>query len=364
MLRRGRRVQPPAAASKPATAWSTEDKSTLQKRLDPLHNRFRKQPLGFLTSEGSSLLCTPPDQIYDRLTSFLSNVSIVSGLVLSAIAGAALSPLDIDDFPAEKRGAAEAYNVVAALTVAIQLCVVLYSTFTLYILISASHNATAVYRSLTHMSKWLGFLEFATFIPALGSFGLIILAAHLRCGMTASYIVLGCCCALIVVFQAWFIVMCTHSFPYNAWAWSSVFGGFLWLSGRLQAEAKTHGELLVSQAKDGVLGGMDEDGDFVIDDLESKDQANQAADEAQAELTSWVHEALDLKPTRHEALVKGLLAAGLTRARMLEAVRFPSGFQTLCAMLDRDDLGLRPGDRLALASAAMRAGAEPAAGLS
>lgn len=148
------RVHPkPAPTRRAAAAWSPADKACLQRAIDPLHKGFRIQPFGFLRSEGSTLLCAPPSEVYERLTSILTNVGIVSGLVLSAIAGAALNPLNLADFP-EKRLAAEAYNVVAAVTVAAQLCVVLYCTFTLYIVISAAHNPTAVYRALVHMMRW------------------------------------------------------------------------------------------------------------------------------------------------------------------------------------------------------------------
>ena len=115
------------------------------------------------------MLCLPPGDIYERLTSMLTNASIVSGLVLSAIAGAALNPLDADDYPGLRRRV-EWYNAVAAVTVATQLCVVLYSTFSLFILTSNAHSPSATYRSLVHMARWIGFLEFMTFVPAMGCF--------------------------------------------------------------------------------------------------------------------------------------------------------------------------------------------------
>ena len=43
----------------------------------------------FWANEGISLLCAPPGEVYDRATAFVGNIAIVSGLVLSAIAGSA-----------------------------------------------------------------------------------------------------------------------------------------------------------------------------------------------------------------------------------------------------------------------------------
>ena len=68
----------------------------------------------------------------------------------------------------------------------------------------------------------VGFFEFMTFLPALGSLALIVLAAHLRCGAFASWFVLGTVCALVVVFQTSFDYVMCHALPYNAWAWSTI----------------------------------------------------------------------------------------------------------------------------------------------
>ena len=72
-----------------------------------------------------------------------------------------------------------------------------------------------------------------------------------------------------------------------------------------------------------------------------------------AELASWVEEALSLKPKAGSQVAQRLFAAGLTHARMVAAVAHPGGFQSLCDLLSRGNVGMRPGDALALASASM-----------
>ena len=332
------------------TTWSAADKATLQKTIDPLQNAFRKQPAGFLHSEATTLLCAPREEVYDRLTSFLSTCCMVSGLVLSAVAGAALHPLKADDFADDKESVVEAFNVVASLTVATQFCVVLYSTFTLYILISSAHDPSMVYRALMHMQRWIGFLEFATFVPAMGTFGLIAIAAYLHCGRTAGGVVLAACCALAVGFQAAFVAMCNKAFPYNSWAWATVASAaYPWLSPRVEKDARAHGELLLAQAKDGVLSALDKNNNCVID---AKGAAEESA--SRAELSPWVEGAIGpLQPTDLRLLVEQLLEAGLTRERLGKAASHPGGFQALCFMLESAKISLRPGDRLALATAAM-----------
>lgn len=340
-----------------AEAWSASDRAALQRAIDPLHSSFRLQPFGFLQAEVTTLICAPENEVYDRLTSLLSNCSIVSGLVLSAIASAALEPLEISTFPVEKQQIAEIFNVLAALTVISQLLVVLYSTFTLYIVIAAAHNPIAVYRFLVHSVRWVGFFEFMTFLPALGSFALIVLATHLYNSLLATKIVAGCTIGLFVGFQSFFCCVMCHGLPYNAWAWASMAAPPLFGSKWLRKKAVWHGELLLAQAGEGVLAGLDENDDLIIDD-----QSDQDAVREWDALDGLVKSSsIKMSQTRVDLVVKELKAAGLTRKRMVEAAQLPSGFQVLTNLLaTQSGLGLRPGERLALATAAMQC--EPASG--
>eukprot|EP01051_Picozoa_sp_SAG22_P016844 SAG22_NODE_2474_length_2533_cov_1.889071_1_plen_310_part_10 len=281
-----------------AESWTAAEKALLQRRLDQLHGSLRRRPLGWLTSEGTTLLCMPPTEVYDRLVSFLSTAGVVGGLVFSAVAGAALSPLDLNSPPAEDRGLAEAYNVLAAFTAVCQLCVVLYSTFTLYILVSTAHNSTATYRSLLHMTRWIGFLEYVTFVPAMGALGLIVLMAWLRCSEQWAFRLTVFTAVSFVGFQGAFCRMCVGAFPLNAWAWSAPASlGMVWLPCvGVRTAAKHHGSLLQAQAQAGVLAGLDEDSDGVIDDDDDDGtgtvQECSCEEEEDGRLAAWVTAAL------------------------------------------------------------------------
>ena len=330
-----------------APAFTATDKEAVQRALHRLRNAHStKDPLGFLTSEGTQLLCTSPSEMYNRLTTFLSNISIVSGLTLSSIAGVALQLIDVDDVEGEKRWLADAFNVVAAITVVIQLMVVLFSTYTLYIVSASVHTTAAAYRTTLHMMRWLGFLQFCSYLPALGVLVLIVLVAQLRCGALAARVVLVATPVVWLGFTTCFDVMVTYATPLSAWRWAGLGAfGLTWLSRRTRTDAKLQGELLFDHAKAGVLAGLDEDDDFRIDDA-----AETAA--VQAELASWLRDALHMKQPAASRLAQRLHAAGLTHARMVEASAHPGGFQTLCDVLASGSVGMRPGDALALASAA------------
>ena len=114
---RKRRVAPSDGDARNGT-WSAADKACLQRAIDPLRANFRRRPFAFLGSEATTMLCSSkPGEVYERLTSMLSNMSIVSGVVLSAFAGAALSPLAPDDYPPAARTKVDAFNAVAAVCV-------------------------------------------------------------------------------------------------------------------------------------------------------------------------------------------------------------------------------------------------------
>ena len=367
MLRKRRRGPPspesatspasePASSAGAARQWTEDDLAYLQRTIDPLKSKFRIQPFGFLSAEATTMLCAPPTEVYERLTSMLTNISVVAGLVLSSIAGVALTPLDVESFAANKQVLAEIYNVMAAVAVITQLCVVLYSTFTLYIVISSAHNPQTVYRVLLHMVRWIGFFEFMTFIPPYLAIGLVVFASHLYCKWAVSaWLVTAVSAVFAVGFQSAFCYVMSHSLPYNSWAWATLasnMSGVAWswsLSSRVRTAAQRHGEGLLAQAKEGVLAGLDEDDDDQID------QPSEHAAAAQVAMAAWVQGVLPLGDAKCQLLVQGLLSAGITHERMVQAAHLPGGFKVLVDMLagQEGDLGLRPGERLALAAAAM-----------
>ena len=82
----------PSADDSSAGVWNRDDMHALQRSIDPLQRKLKLRPvMGWLRSpEISSMLCGPPDTIFQRLEGFLSVINIMSGLLLSAIGGSAL----------------------------------------------------------------------------------------------------------------------------------------------------------------------------------------------------------------------------------------------------------------------------------
>ena len=97
----------PSADDSSAGVWNRDDMHALQRSIDPLQRKLKLRPvMGWLRSpEISSMLCGPPDTIFQRLEGFLSVINIMSGLLLSAIGGSALNPIHVADLPEVRGGA-------------------------------------------------------------------------------------------------------------------------------------------------------------------------------------------------------------------------------------------------------------------
>lgn len=371
---------PPIAA----TLWSAEDKVLLKKAIHRLQYSF--QPFGFLRAEAIGLLCSPPAEVYDRLNAMFNNIAIISGLILSAIAGSALEQYSPGDFDAEMASFCEAYNAIAAVTATVMTCTTMYSTFTLYMINTSVHSPATAYRFVLNIAPMIGFLEAMTFVPALGCFALFALATRINCSDVTFYTVLGLIIFVWSAYHVLFIQLISWGVPWNIWNWGTVAAPWqlfqpLCCPARVDRIISNHGELLRAEAKDGVLAGVNLDAKapshppspdayaaapdayvaapdaYAAADGSSSSVPPAATDlsEEEAELAEWVRLVLSLEPTPSVLLVGELKAAGLTPQRMMEATRHPGGFQVLVEMLgNAQTSGLKPGDRLALAAFAMR----------
>ena len=124
-----------SSADKLPPTWTAAEKKDIQKFINRVNpdKPIRNHPLNWIHSEGDMLLCMSPDEVYDRVSALLTNCAIVSGLILSAIAGSALEPLDASEYPEDRQLTVELFNVITPLTTMTQAAVTLYSTFCLCI---------------------------------------------------------------------------------------------------------------------------------------------------------------------------------------------------------------------------------------
>ena len=91
----------------------------------------------------------------------------MSGLVLSSIAGSALTPIDVSSLPSEQQLHGNVYNLIATVATTVQIWVVMISTFMLVIFYSIGNTPDLIYRALTYVTLIIGLMTMSLFIPVL-----------------------------------------------------------------------------------------------------------------------------------------------------------------------------------------------------
>jgi hypothetical protein len=147
--------------------WSDQDNEALQKLLDPLRSTPKIDPLGMLGSEARGLVCAPPREVYDRAMSYLTTMNVCAGLVLNSIASLATDPVKVHLLPQDKQLLGDTFNVLAYISITTQICVVMFSTYILFMLAVHAHSPAQVYRALAHSGAMFGVCQIAIYLPLL-----------------------------------------------------------------------------------------------------------------------------------------------------------------------------------------------------
>ncbi|KAH8091875.1 hypothetical protein JL720_5447 [Aureococcus anophagefferens] len=158
--------------------------------MDPLFHKPKINPLGMLGSEARGLCCAPKSEVFDRLVAFVSTINVMSGLVLSAIASLATAPLVVEALPSNKRFLGSLFNVLAFVSVATQICVVMFSTYMLFLVYCHGHSPSAIYRALVHSQTLIGACMLGVYFPLLLWLGMIVIASQIasRSGPVALHV--------------------------------------------------------------------------------------------------------------------------------------------------------------------------------
>lgn len=341
--------------------WGETDNRALQKLLDPLRSPPKINPFGVLGSEARGLICAPKHEVYDRTSNFLNTLNVMGGLVLGAIGGIAISPFKVADLPEEKQALGEIYNVLAYVCVTTQICVVMFSTYMLFLLYAHAHSPEVIYRFLAYGGPLIGACQLAVYMPLLCWLLTLVIAAHINFDVHLRWVCTAAVAAIYTVFHFMFAYCGVRAFPRGMWPWLGLTAPWLWCSSRVKTDVENFSNMYMAAAASGVLAGKDADQDGVVDGI------REAASPEHAELLAWIDRALPPEQTEHARarralLVQALVEEGLTLTRLIEAVKLPGGFKVLLEMLDlsQNDSGVHMtrGERLALATAAMKSDGE------
>ena len=114
------------------------------------------------------LLCTKRDEVHDRIVTFLTTVNITSGLLFTAIVGAALNPFKIDQLEPDKKIYGQIFNIMAALSCMCEFSISFYTCQLLLATISQHTTPAMTYRGILQMGKCFTAVENFFFFPIFG----------------------------------------------------------------------------------------------------------------------------------------------------------------------------------------------------
>ncbi len=343
-----------------AGVWSSADRQQLNNLMEGMRKGF----VGLACSEATSLLCQNKDKVADKTCLYLTSINVMSGLVFSAIAGAALEPLDVQALPEEKQWAGNAYNFLAVCSVGAQGLIVCYSSYCLYFFAASSPTPGITHRAVMHFAPFFGLLELGTYLPMFGVVAMILLQTDIFSTGDISFYCLVVLSAMILSIHVLFAIYGSRAFPYVFWNWRRVAAPWLGLSRAAKANAVCHAEAQLAEAKrTGVFscpelhgaGTAAEETGKAERDRENLggdgDEIGRIVSAGESTLASFVRSALsddssntdadsiidaeqeEGQSKRHEAIMQALLAEGLTLRRLRRAAALPGGFTVLVQML-------------------------------
>ena len=199
---------------------TAEDMNLLRRHTRDIRNGTTSAFQGSPTC--SALLCLPPEENpHDRFVAFLSNYVLLTGLILSATIGVALNPIKVESLPEEQQNLANAYNLMAAVLVFMNLvqCTVL----TWFLNMTLGMSSHEIIRVLTHSRGFVVF-EWISNLNMYVILALMLTATHLNSPPIIAWIITGTVSGLSIFCFVSVGTLFQKMFPVGGTAWLSCFG--------------------------------------------------------------------------------------------------------------------------------------------
>jgi hypothetical protein len=337
--------------------WSERDQVVLERLIDPIGKEPFIQPFGFLGSEARGLVSAPKSEIYDRSSAFLSAINVTAALVLSAISGQVSAPVDTSQMPESLKVLGTISNTITFPMVAIQICVVMFSTYMLLMLAAHGHSPDVVYRATAHWGNLLGLCQFCIYLPLLLWLIQIVLLAHINLATALErWISTAMVAAVYCAFHLMFGYNCTRAFPRGMWGWAVVTVPWLLFEGRAKADVRRLDMMYRAGMDEGLMHGMDR---ASMADGGAGEPSTECSPE-ESQLSAWLDRAIpDLAShsVQRSLLIRALTNQDLDLPALVKAGGLPGGFgvviEAFRLTLEDDGVELSRGDRLRLATAVM-----------
>jgi len=338
--------------------WSKLDRAALRKLIDPIGKAPRVEPFGMFGSEARGLISAPKAEVYERSSAFLSTVNVTSALVLSSIAGMVTSPFDISALPEDRRPLGIAANFLTYPMVAIQVCIVMFSTYVLLMLAAHAHSPDVIYRALAHLGNLIGSFQFGIYLPLLIWLVQIVLIAHINLGTSVER---WTCTALVAViyliFHMEFSYSTARAFPRGMWGWLFATAPWLIFQKRVRSDLGRMDGMYSAGMEEAVMQGIDRT--KALHEMAGEGGEVTCSPEEQ-KVTEWLLRTLpelSSESIQRSLLIRAMVNQGLHLPTLIKTAKIPGGFRILVDVfsfsLEEDGLELSRGDRLRLATAVM-----------
>jgi hypothetical protein len=357
MLRR-RRAAKKAPAVPPHVQFERDDAVRIKKSLrDLVHSEARGQyriPSPRASMEMASLLCVPPEQVWDRAVTTFMAVNLYCSLLMTTAVALALNPLKLSK---EKNyWLAFAYNTLLAALAALSIMSTMISLFA--ITQCSGSTPETIYASLARAGAFVHFFA-VLWWQTLVMLALVSVAAWLRSGWLGGAVATGVIFVVFQLLQHVFFLWGNDAFPHISLPWTPI-GAPLLDKPRDRRRAEHRARTMVANAEPWL-------GDIARRVATEEPKAEDTDDEGDA---AWEEKkatddgALDhivasaLKgavPSRRQAVRDLLLSNGVTSDVLIHASGSAAGAQLVLHALDElaerhTPNGLHVGERLALAT--------------
>ena len=282
------------------------------------------------------LLCTKRDEVHDRIVTFLTTVNITSGLLFTAIVGAALNPFVIDRLDPDKKIYGQIFNITAALSCMCEFSIAFYTCQLLLCTISQHTTPAMTYRGILQMGTCYTAVENFFFFPIFG-IGIMFMMSQLingdfYTGIIGSVVVAIVFCYVYYLATAFPFGMehaelniAPQQMPWIYYTKKNIFKGAEKQYAVMLAEAqKSLFEIIEDDEKFMHAGAEDSGAEFrSAGENEAKDK-REMIDLISAALPELNAEALN---PRKSALATSLLRSGLSVQRLKAAATIVNGAQ-------------------------------------
>jgi hypothetical protein len=230
---------------------------------------------------------------------------------------------------------------------------------------AGGNNSSLVYRMLANSGLLMSVFGFLSFVCMFCLFAMVIIMTQLRCHFADKFYlraIAGVLVAIVLLFHLFFMDQFRKINPLSMVKWSGFGAPWINMSKSSREEVKRLGSIFLSDAQAAVLASLDEDQDGVVDALQDTPQQKKLGKKWEA-MMHFVEEALpelqdEEGQLRLKLITDAMIGQRIALERLVDAAQLPGGFHVLFEMFAfKDDVTLSQGERLALASAAMKTGA-------